>query len=144
MQDHKRSITSRVAWTAVLSVLVLALAGWLGMGSPVAADERATAATVGMTNDLRFDPETVRIQAGETVTWRNTSDVMHTVTADKDLASDPSHVQLPEGAEPFNSGNLQPGESFSRTFSVPGTYKYFCIPHESQGMLGTVIVERGR
>ncbi|NIR46298.1 MAG: hypothetical protein GWN99_17830 [Gemmatimonadetes bacterium] len=48
---------------------------------------------------------------------------------------------MPEGAEPFNSGNLKPGASFSHEFSVAGTYTYFCIPHEGAAMIGTVIVE---
>ncbi len=105
------------------------------------AEEAVRAAEVTMTNDLTFQPRTVRIKAGETVTWRNTSNLVHTVTADPELASDPSSIKLPTGAEPFNSGDLQPGQTFSRTFEVAGEYNYFCIPHESAGMLGTIIVE---
>lgn len=142
----------------VLSMTFMALAGCTSANSapadsaanaPVGTDgvrsHRAAsalnAATVEMTDGLRFAPQTVRIQAGETVTWRNTSELVHTVTADEELASDPSNVRLPAGAEPFDSGDISPGESFSRTFDVPGTYEYFCIPHEMQGMVGTVIVE---
>lgn len=105
-------------------------------------DEGTAAATVGMTDDLRFDPSEVRIQEGQTVTWRNSSELVHTVTADPELAADESSVALPNGADTFDSGNLQPGETFSHTFTVPGTYKYFCIPHELQGMIATVVVER--
>jgi hypothetical protein len=35
------------------------------------------------------------------------------------------------------------GESFSYTFDEPGTYEYFCIPHEDLGMVGTVTVTGG-
>lgn len=98
------------------------------------------AAEVGMTNQLAFTPDTVRIEVGETVRWRNSSDLIHTVTADPDKASDSGNVSLPEGADTFDSGNLEPGATFERTFSQPGTYQYFCIPHEGAGMIGWVIV----
>ena len=32
------------------------------------------------------------------------------------------------------------GEKFSYTFTVPGTYKFHCHPHEALGMEGTLIV----
>ena len=113
------------------------------------ASERATepagdvAAEVGMTNRLRFTPDTVRIRVGETVRWRNTSDILHTVTADPAEARRGSSVALPDGAEAWSSGNMAPGDTFTRTFTVPGTYTYFCVPHELAGMVGTVIVEEG-
>lgn len=98
------------------------------------------AAEVGMTNRLTFAPDTVRIRVGQTVRWRNSSDVLHTVTADPARAADASHVSLPDGAETFDSGNIEPGSTFEHTFSVAGTYQYFCIPHELAGMVGWVIV----
>lgn len=103
---------------------------------------QAQSPTVSMTDDLRFQPGSLDVPAGTTVTWRNTSDVAHTVTADTSKAQDPSHVQLPQGAEPFDFGLIQPGQSFSHTFSVPGEYTYFCIPHEGAGMIGTVKVSK--
>lgn len=99
-------------------------------------------AEVTMTNRLTFEPATLRIRAGQTVRWRNTSDLIHTVTADPALAQDPGSVRLPEGAETFDSGDLRPGDVFAHTFQVPGEYGYFCIPHELGGMVGTVIVTR--
>lgn len=100
------------------------------------------AAEVTMTNRLAFAPDTLRIRAGEAVRWRNTSDLLHTVTADPDRARRPGSVRLPDGAEAFDSGNMEPGESYVRTFTVPGEYRYFCVPHELAGMVGTIVVER--
>ena len=100
----------------------------------------AVDATVEM-GFTRFMPETIRIKEGQTVQWRNTSPITHTVTADPELAADPTHVQLPEDAEQFNSGEIQAGQVWKRTFTVPGLYRYVCLPHEDQGMIGTVIVE---
>lgn len=99
-----------------------------------------SAAEVGMTNRLEFTPETVRIRVGETVVWRNTSDVLHTVTADPAKAVESASVSLPEGAGPFDSGDMPPGATFSYTFEVAGEYRYFCLPHELAGMVGTVVV----
>lgn len=99
------------------------------------------AETVKMSNQLTFEPAAITIQAGETVEFVNNSPLVHTVTADPDKARKANHVSLPQGAEPFDSGNLAPGESFSHTFSAPGTYKYFCIPHEVAGMTGIITVQ---
>lgn len=98
---------------------------------------------VGMTNQLTYSPETVRIRVGETVRWRNTSDVLHTVTADPARAANRDNVGLPEGAETFHSGDMAPGAVFEHTFRVAGTYRYICVPHELAGMIGTVIVTDG-
>lgn len=138
MTESRQGWTSKGLLIAALSAVVLAL-GALMIAPGQATDD--IAATVEMTDALRFDPGTVTIQSGETVTWRNSSQVAHTVTADPDLAGDPSNVQLPEGAQTFDSGNIAPGDSYSRTFDVPGTYEYICIPHEAQGMTGTLVVK---
>ena len=91
-----------------------------------------------------FEPATTTIKAGQTVRWNNTSIIWHTVTDDAAMAKDPSHVALPAGAEAFDSGKVEAGSNWWHTFSVPGTYKYICKPHESKGMLGTVVVEAGK
>jgi plastocyanin len=118
------------------SVLVLGL-----MPPPNASSvQDDPAAVVGMTNMLKYTPDTVRVQAGETVRWENSSLIMHTVTADPGEATLDGSVQLPDAAEPFDSGNLDPDETFEYTFETPGTYQYFCIPHEGAKMYGWVIV----
>lgn len=94
-----------------------------------------------MTNTLKFLPDIVRIEVGMTVEWRNTSLLVHTVTADPDAATLPESAQLPVGAKPFDSGTLDAGTTFRHRFDVSGTYSYFCIPHEGAAMRGTVIVE---
>ena len=99
------------------------------------------AATVKMGNQLTFEPASLTIKAGETVEFLNGSPLVHTVTAAPPKASNADNVSLPEGAETFDSGNLASGESFSHTFTEPGTYQYFCIPHEAAGMTGTIVVK---
>lgn len=96
---------------------------------------------VEMTPQLTFDPDPVRISSGQAIVWRNVSSFPHTATGDASEARDGSNVVLPEGAEPWNSGVLTGGQEFRRVFTVPGQYRYFCIPHEQQDMVGRIIVE---
>jgi plastocyanin len=96
--------------------------------------------TVDMTDDLVFSPASITITVGQTVRWRNQSAFPHSATGDPAKANDPANVQLPSGAAAFDSGVLAAGGEFTHTFTVPGQYRYFCIPHEAQGMVGTITV----
>jgi len=98
----------------------------------------------------RFEPERVTIFVGDTVRWINRDNQRHTVTANS------SAVAL---GESFNSspnncpGNvlfrdcIDPGESFSHTFTTAGTFTYRCKLHGSDtsfancAMCGQVIVK---
>ncbi len=104
-----------------------------------------TAVTVKMTSQLRFEPEEVTIQRGETIRWVNASPIPHTTTGDPEKnpvkETRPELARLPPGAEPWESGLLNEGQSFSHTFTATGEYQYFCIPHVLSGMLGTITVE---
>jgi plastocyanin len=95
-----------------------------------------------------FSPEEFTVKVGDALEWKSSGGGAHTVTAYGD--------SLPDGAEFFASGGarseqdarddlsgglLTEGETYSVTFSEPGTYEYFCIPHEQVGMTGTIIVE---
>lgn len=73
--------------------------------------------------NFQFGPAALTISAGTTVTWTNQDDDTHTVTEAKKL---------------FSSKVLDPGQSFSYTFTAPGTYSYHCAIHPH--MTATVIV----
>jgi len=75
------------------------------------------------------------------VQWRNTALITHNVSDDTAKAMNPNDASIPASATPFDSGDISAGEVYSQTFTVPGTYKYFCVHHEDHGMLGTVIVD---
>ncbi len=107
--------------------------------TPVAA--AAPSAIVTLTPDFRFDPAQVTIKQGQTVKWVNMGRAPQTVTADPARAKDKSHAALPGGAKPFDSGVLNAGASFSHAFETAGSYSYFSMPQETNGMLGTVIVQ---
>jgi plastocyanin len=77
-----------------------------------------------------FNPQELTVPAGTTVTWTNPDSVAHTVTWDD---------------RSVDSGLFQPADTFQYTFTTPGTYPYFCIPHGSPGagMHGTITVSGG-
>jgi plastocyanin len=81
---------------------------------------------VSITDGMAFSPENLTINVGDTVVWTNNDDSPHTVTADDDQ---------------FNSGNMGEGATWSYTFTVAGTYDYYCSYHSS--MTGTVTVVEG-
>lgn len=100
------------------------------------------AVVIKLINKLKFVPAQITVKVGDTVRWQNASVLVHTVTDDPNLVAKEADYALPDGAEPFNSGNLKPKESYEHTFTVPGTYRYFCIPHEAAKMIGEVVVLR--
>jgi plastocyanin len=80
---------------------------------PVQAAPVENPVTVNIQDDA-FDPATTSIAPGTTVTWVNNDDEAHTVTADDGL---------------FDSGRLDPGDSYSVWFDGSGTVAYHCEPH---------------
>jgi plastocyanin len=117
-----------------------------GAAESPAAVASAAPLTIHMTTGLRFDPADAEVGVGQTVTWVNDSPIQHTATDDPAknpvAQAHPEYAQLPAGAAVWDSGLLDPGKSFSHTFTVPGTYHYFCIPHVLSGMRGTITVQR--
>jgi plastocyanin len=123
-----------------LLLLPLALAG-CGLNGPAhtAKPDGAAVVEMGFTS---FNPAVIHIKEGQTVEWRNTSLIAHTVTDDKSLATNADDAAVPKNASSFNSGDIPAGEVFRHTFTAPGAYKYFCTHHEDDGMVATIIVDR--
>jgi plastocyanin len=72
---------------------------------------------------MAFNPASITITAGTTITWTNKDAIGHTVTSNTNL---------------FNSATLQTGGTFSYTFAKAGTYSYYCSIHPS--MVASVTV----
>jgi plastocyanin len=142
--DGRALLRAALWWSARWALLAgLALAAALFAATHASGEEpgsEAPAATVRMTSQMRFEPAQVRIHAGQAVLWQNASSLSHTATADPSRAKDPRDVALPAGAPAFHSGDVAPGGSWRHVFTVPGTYRYFCVPHETRGMVATVEV----
>lgn len=70
-----------------------------------------------------YQPANMQVRVGTTVTWTNRDMVPHSVTFKNGMKE---------------SGLLSQGQSFSYTFTTPGTYQYFCTVHPS--MIATITV----
>jgi plastocyanin len=77
-----------------------------------------------------YEPDTIQVKVGDTVTWTNTDDALHTVTSG-------SGTDENMGAE-FDSGMMSTGKTFEHTFGAAGEFPYFCIIHPD--MIGKVLV----
>jgi plastocyanin len=85
-----------------------------------AAESGDTVSVSGM----QFQPATLKVEQGETVTWNFPDAVPHTVTARNGN---------------FSSVRMMSGGTFEHTFDEPGEYAYYCSVHPN--MTGTIIVE---
>jgi len=88
------------------------------------AQNAAPAGAVSIDN-FTFTPQSLKVKAGTTVTWNNKDDIPHGI-ASSDNAFKKSKA-------------LDTDDSFSYTFTTPGTYQYFCYIHPH--MVGTIVVE---
>jgi plastocyanin len=72
---------------------------------------------------MAFNPSTITVTAGTTITWTNKDAVSHTVTSSTAL---------------FNSGSIGANGTYSFTFATAGTYAYYCAIHPSMTASVTV------
>ena len=89
-------------------------------------------------SEVWFDPIGVYIEPGQTVRWISEENV-HTTTAYHPKNNNHS-LRIPKNARPWDSGFLQPGDTFEVLLTVEGVYDYYCMPHEAAGMVGRIIV----
>jgi plastocyanin len=80
-----------------------------------------------------FSPNPIQVSVGNTVTWTNDDSQPHTVTSGSNGQPDNKFNSSPN----FNP-LLNPGQTFSFTFTQAGDYPYFCMLHPN--MVGTVSV----
>jgi plastocyanin len=109
---------SRLLMIAVMLVTVVTLAG-----PAPAAGKRLNV----LIENLKYNPDTITIDVGDTIVWTNNDEREHTVTADDSS---------------FNSGRLKKGKSYTRTFDKPGRYSYGSDP--SPRTKGVVIVREAK
>jgi plastocyanin len=97
------------------AAMLLSVAGWSRAGAQSEVDVQIEA--------FAFQPAAVTVPVGTTVVWVNHDPVAHTVTDVNQL---------------WDSGLFESAESFSKTFTEPGVYSYYCVPHAI--MIGTIEV----
>lgn len=113
--------------TLAVVVLGIATSAGVGMrtssrgGGSSAAPVVPVAAITGASHSVQivnfaYAPQAITVTAGDSITWTNQDEAPHTVTTSS-------------GPQAINSPNLSKGQSFTYTFTVPGTYNYYCAVH---------------
>jgi plastocyanin len=106
---------------AVLAILIIMMAG---RSNAVGATMDEKPATQVKIDNFVFSPNPVTVPAGTTVRWINQDDIPDNVVAED---------------KSFKSKVMDTDESFTYTFSKPGTYTYFCSIHPK--MTGKIVVQ---
>jgi plastocyanin len=76
--------------------------------------------------DFAFNPKTINVGLGDTITWSNDGSVDHSAARDD--------------APAFDTGLISPGgQSAAVVFKVAGSWAYFCRPHMGH-MRATIVV----
>ena len=109
----------------VIAATVLGAAvGSLLAASVLFARADGPTSTVSIDN-FTFGPQKMTVKAGTTVTWTNKDDIPHGIASSDNAFK--------------RSAALDTDDSYSFTFTTPGTYQYFCYIHPH--MTGTIVVE---
>lgn len=112
-----------------------ALLAGIVLSMPAAAGSAQTSQPMHVTiHDHTFVPRVIHVKTGQQIVWLNTDQDSHTVTSGSNDAGDGR----------WTSSDLIPdGQTFTLRLNRPGTYPYFCKPHQyEESMHGTIIVSR--
>lgn len=117
--------THRILGAACVAGLALVSAACGSSGAGAAATKNVVVDT------FMFQPKTLHLDAGDTVTWTNHDDIVHTVTSGtRDYAAgDSGRVVATHKDGAFDLTLNGKGATASKTFTTPGTYHYFCDRH---------------
>ena len=137
--DVTNSLLQRYVIAGILSVIFIQ--SFIGLvfaagfdTSNSTSDAVANANKVSMVSSgdegYLFVPGSIQVTVGDTVTWTNDDETLHTVTSGS--GTDENMGVL------FESGMMGKGKTFEHTFTVAGEYPYFCMVHPD--MIGKVLV----
>ena len=85
-----------------------------GGGSEGGGAANVANATKAEMRTMVFGPKRIEISVGGSVAWTNNDQLVHTITAD-------------DGS--WDSGPIEPGKTWTHTFTQPGEYSFHCTPH---------------
>ena len=112
--------------SAIAAAVLGAVVGSGLAGGVIVARAQAPASAIAVSIDnFTFTPQALTVKAGTTVTWTNKDDIPHGIAA--------------TGNSFTRSKAMDTDDSYSFTFTTPGTYQYFCHIHPH--MTGTIVVE---
>lgn len=105
------------------NILFLGILVVLGIVAVSGCTSNTSSGNTVTIQNMAFNPSTLNIQVGTTVTWINKDSVTHRVTSDTGV---------------FDSGDLTTGMSYNYTFNQTGTFPYHCSIHPS--MTASIVV----
>jgi len=129
-KGDKKVKNKLVIWIgAILLVLALGIGGYFIYNNYYktnTTNNTQTNVTPGMViiQNFNFNPETITISKGDTVTWKNDDSSIHRVTADDNS---------------FDLGDTTGGSTSTHIFNEVGTFNYHCAVHTY--MKGAVVVK---
>ncbi|NET56737.1 MAG: plastocyanin [Symploca sp. SIO2E6] len=135
--QFKSSILGKLG--VLLSTILLVVVSFTLSASPAIAETY----TVKMGTDrgrLMFDPRTLTVKPGDTIEWVMNQLGPHNVVFEQTPGNDA------ELAKSLSQEKLlfAVGESLTTTFPAdapPGTYSFYCQPHQGVRMIGEITVE---
>ncbi len=118
-------MNSRIKALALIGLvsLLLAACGAPSATQPAAQPGAAASGGAVTIQGFAFDPATLTVKVGTTVTWTNKDGRTHTITSDDGL---------------WDSGRVSDGATYDRVFDKAGSFSYHCSIHSS--MKGTIVV----
>ena len=108
----------------IASIMLGAVVGSALAAGVLFARAEDPSSTVSIDN-FTFSPKELKVKAGTTVTWTNHDDIAHGIASSNNAFA--------------KSKVIDTDDSYSFTFTAPGTYQYFCYIHPH--MVGSIIVE---
>lgn len=119
IQQNKKAVLLFIL--VVLNLCLAARANEMTNGVPVVENKNKIEI-----KDFAFNPQTITVKSGETITWINRDEEPHTiVSVEKQFKKSPA---------------LDTDQQYTVTAGAPGTYSYFCSVHPK--MTGTIVVEK--
>ena len=129
-----KRLSKVVAIAATLVLCVGACSSSRSTSTPSSSPRAASEIEIKL---IAFHPATMHIAAGVMVTWHQNDPGVHTVTSGTVETIVGGVNPKPDGG--FASGSLPTGKSFSKRFTKPGRYPFFCEIHPAT-MRGEIIV----
>lgn len=139
---HRAELTAGRAVRPARAVVPLLLLGLALAGCSSSSDDSAEGAggdpgSTVTTKLLTFEPETLEVKAGTTVTWESSDSIGHTVTTGTFTVGGDG-LRTEENPDGLVDMPFSQGQTATFTFDEPGTYTYFCSIHK--GMNGEIVV----
>jgi len=111
--------------TMIAAAMLGAAVGSALAGGVLVASAESPAPSAVSIDNFFFTPQKLTVKAGTKITWTNKDDIPHGIASANNAFA--------------KSQALDTDDSFSFTFTTPGTYQYFCYLHPH--MTGTIVVE---